>query len=136
MTSRLRDLTERPDLTRLVVAAIAIHALAVVVAVLFEFRFDETFEIVIAAAFVVGVIAIFAAVARELGLVSTYGLIVGGASLAAAAFVIALGFDFDADETLAVFVTSVLVTEALAIAAGLAWAVGKLLDALSDEPSG
>ncbi len=49
----------------------------------------------------------------------------------AAASVIAIGFDFDVGETLEVLVTGVLLVGVMGIAAGIAWAVGCLVDRLT-----
>ncbi len=51
----------------------------------------------------------------------------------AAASVIAIGFDFDVRETLEVLVTGVLLVGVMGIAAGIAWAVGYLVDRLTDD---
>jgi hypothetical protein len=43
-------------------------------------------------------------------------------------FVVALGFDADVGETLEVLVTGVLLVGVMGIAAGIPWAVGRLVD--------
>ena len=53
----------------------------------------------------------------------------------AAASVIAIGFDFDVGETLEVLVTGVLLVGVMGIAAGIAWAVGWLVDRLTADAS-
>lgn len=53
----------------------------------------------------------------------------------AAASVIAIGFDFDVRETLEVLVTGVFLVGVLGIAAGIAWAVGCLVDWLTADAS-
>ena len=53
----------------------------------------------------------------------------------AAAFVIAVGFDFDVRETLEVLVTGVLLVGVMGIAGGIAWAVGCLVDRLTADAS-
>jgi hypothetical protein len=52
-----------------------------------------------------------------------------------AAFVVAVGFDFDVKETLEVLVTGVLLVAVLGIAAAIPWAVGSLVDLLTDDDS-
>ena len=52
-----------------------------------------------------------------------------------AAFVVAIGFDFDVAETLEVLVTGVLLVAVLGIAAAIPWAVGSLVDHLNDDDS-
>jgi len=54
---------------------------------------------------------------------------------AAAALVIGIGFDFDVGETLEVLVTGVLLVGVMGIAAGIAWAVGCLVDRLTADTS-
>ena len=61
------------------------------------------------------------------------GLIAGGVSVIATVFVIALGFGFDAGETIEVLVTGVLLVGVMGIAAGIAWAVGHLVDLLTGD---
>ncbi len=53
----------------------------------------------------------------------------------AAALVIAIGFDFDIRETLEVLVTGVLLVGVMGIAAGIAWAIGCLVDRLTADAS-
>ncbi len=53
----------------------------------------------------------------------------------AAAAVIAIGFDFDVRETLEVLVTGVLLVGVMGVAAGIAWAVGHLVDRLTGDAS-
>ncbi len=52
-----------------------------------------------------------------------------------AAGVVAVGFDFDVRETLEVLVTGVLLVAVLGIAAAIPWAVGSLVDLLTDDDS-
>ena len=52
-----------------------------------------------------------------------------------AAFVVAIGFDFDVRETLEVLVTGALLVAVLGIAAAIPWAVGSLVDLLTDDDS-
>jgi len=52
-----------------------------------------------------------------------------------AAFVVAIGFDFDVAETLEVLVTGVLLVAVLGIAAAIPWAVGGLVDLLTGDDS-
>jgi hypothetical protein len=52
-----------------------------------------------------------------------------------AAFVVAIGFDFDVAETLEVLATGVLLAAVLGIAAAIPWAVGYLVDLLTDDDS-
>jgi len=61
--------------------------------------------------------------------------IVAAIVFAAAALVIAIGFDFDVGETLEVLVTGVLLVGVMGIAAGIAWAVGCLVDRLTADTS-
>lgn len=49
--------------------------------------------------------------------------------------VIAVGFDFDVRETLEVLVTGVLLIAVMGIAAGIAGAVGYVVDRLTDDAS-
>jgi hypothetical protein len=55
--------------------------------------------------------------------------------LIVAAFVVAVGFDFDVKETLEVLVTGMLLVAVLGIAAAIPWAVGSLVDLLTDDDS-
>lgn len=55
--------------------------------------------------------------------------------LIVAAFVVAVGFDFDVAETLEVLVTGVLLVGVLGIAAAIPWAVGGLVDLLTGDDS-
>lgn len=48
-------------------------------------------------------------------------------------FVIALGFDFDARETLEVLVTGALLVGVMGIAGGIPWVVGRVIDRLTDD---
>ena len=52
-----------------------------------------------------------------------------------AAGVVAVGFDFDVAETLEVLATGVLLVAVLGIAAAIPWAVGDLVDLLTDDDS-
>ncbi len=61
--------------------------------------------------------------------------IVAAIIFVAAALVIAIGFDFDVVETLEVLVTGVLLAGVMGIAAGIAWAVGCLVDRLTGDAS-
>ena len=53
----------------------------------------------------------------------------------AAVLVIAIGFEFDVGDTLEVVVTGVLLVGVMGIAAGIAWAVGHLVDWLTGDAS-
>ena len=55
--------------------------------------------------------------------------------LIVAAFVVAVGFDFDVKETLEVLVTGALLVAVLGIAAAIPWAVGGLVDLPTDDDS-
>jgi hypothetical protein len=61
--------------------------------------------------------------------------IAAGVIFIVAAFVVAIGFDFDVAETLEVLVTGVLLVAVLGIAAAIPWAVGSLVDLLTDDDS-
>ena len=63
-----------------------------------------------------------------------YG-IVAAVIFIAAASVVAVGFDFDVTETLEVLVTGVLLVGVMGIVAGIAWAVGHLVDLLTGDAS-
>ena len=52
-----------------------------------------------------------------------------------AVLVVAIGFDFDIRDTLEVLVTGVLLVGVLGIAAAIPWAVGGLVDLLTDDDS-
>ena len=62
-------------------------------------------------------------------------LIVGAVSVIVTVLVIAIGFDFDVGETLEVLVTGVLLVGVMGIAAGIAWAVGHLVERLTEDAS-
>ena len=62
-------------------------------------------------------------------------MIVAAVIFIVAAFVVAIGFDFDVKETLEVLVTGVLLVAVLGIAAAIPWAVGGLVDLLTDDDS-
>ncbi len=49
--------------------------------------------------------------------------------------VIAIGFDFNVGDTLEVLVTGVLLAVVMGIAAGIAWAVGYVVDQLTGDAS-
>ncbi len=49
--------------------------------------------------------------------------------------VIAIGFDFDVGDTLEVLATGVLLVGVMGIAAGIAWAVGHVVDLLTGDAS-
>ncbi len=53
----------------------------------------------------------------------------------AAIIVVAVGFDLDVRDTLEVLVTGVLLVAVLGIAAAIPWAVGGLVDLLTDDDS-
>ena len=61
--------------------------------------------------------------------------IAGAVILIVTVFVIALGFDFEVNETLEVLVTGVLLVGVMGIAAGIAWAVGYVVERLTDDAS-
>ena len=63
-----------------------------------------------------------------------YG-IVGAIIFIVTAIVIAVGFDFDVRETLEVLGTGVLLIAVMGIAAGIAGAVGYVVDRLTDDSS-
>ena len=65
-------------------------------------------------------------------LVQRYG-IAAVVTFFAAALVVAIGFDFDARETLEVLATGVLLVGVLGIAAAIPWAVGGLVDLLTGD---
>ncbi len=52
-----------------------------------------------------------------------------------AAFVVAVGFEFDIRDTLEVLVTGVLLIGVLGIAAAIPWAVGGFVDLLTEDDS-
>lgn len=59
--------------------------------------------------------------------------IVGGVTFVVAGLVIALGFDFGVAETLEVLVTGVALIGVMGIAAGIPWAVGRLVELLTED---
>ena len=61
--------------------------------------------------------------------------ILGAVIFIVSAVVIAVGFDFDVGETLEVLVTGVLLVGVMGIAAGIAWAVGHVVDLLTGDAS-
>lgn len=63
-----------------------------------------------------------------------YGII-GAFIFIAAASAIAIGFDFEVRETLEVLVTSVLLVGVMGVAAGIAGAVGYIVDRLTGDAS-
>ena len=63
-----------------------------------------------------------------------YG-IVGAFIFIVTVLVIAVGFDFDVRQTLEVLVTGVLLIAVMGIAAGIAGAVGYVVDRLTDDSS-
>jgi uncharacterized membrane protein YjjP (DUF1212 family) len=60
-------------------------------------------------------------------------LVVGVLAGIAGLFIIALGFDFDVNETLEVIVAGGVVLAAMGAFAGMAWGVGYVLDMLDME---